>query len=207
MKNKRIVLLLGFGLMFTLYNCEQGNEEVEHIDTAESEINEDQGESTEDFLKKGMDIALSTKEVLGKNLLTAIKERGTDKAVEFCNGRAIVLTDSMSVELNAKVRRVSDKNRNPNNVANEKELAYINQAKQDIEASGKAKPIVFEQNGKMVGYYLIMTNAMCLQCHGDPKENINRKTLDALKRLYPEDQGTGYSTNELRGIWVIEMEK
>ena len=52
-----------------------------------------------------------------------------------------------------------------------------------------------------------MTNAMCLQCHGVPGVEINDGTLEQIQRLYPDDKAVGYSANQLRGIWVIEMDK
>ena len=164
-------------------------------------------ESTTHYLKKGKEIALGTKAVLGKNLLTAIKTKGTDKALAFCNEKAIHLTDSMSIELNTKVKRVSDKNRNPNNMANANELAYINEAKSALKTNGKAKPKIQDVGDKVIGYYPITTNKMCMQCHGNPKSDIDIKTFEMIEKRYPDDKAIGYTTNELRGIWVIEMEK
>jgi hypothetical protein len=48
---------------------------------------------------------------------------------------------------------------------------------------------------------------MCLQCHGIPNNQILPTTLSKIKELYPTDKATGYGENELRGIWVIEMDK
>jgi hypothetical protein len=48
---------------------------------------------------------------------------------------------------------------------------------------------------------------MCLQCHGDPANDISPETLNKIQTLYPDDAATGYKTNELRGIWVVEMPK
>ncbi|WP_338769735.1 hypothetical protein WAF17_10435 [Bernardetia sp. ABR2-2B] len=56
---------------------------------------------------------MQTKGVLGKNLLGAINSKGTEHAVSFCSTKAIHLTDSMAVALNAYVKRVSNKNINP----------------------------------------------------------------------------------------------
>lgn len=164
-------------------------------------------EGSEDYLKKGMNLALATKSVLGKNLLTAIKTKGTDQALVFCNERAMVLTDSMSANLQAKIKRVSDQNRNPDNLANDAELEYIQSAKKEIETTGQASPQMQEIDGQMVGYYPIMTNNMCLQCHGNPDTDINSKTKVALAAFYPDDKATGYTVDQLRGIWVVEMKK
>ena len=165
------------------------------------------GKGEKSYLEKGKEIALSTKAVLGKNLLTAINAKGAAHAVQFCNTRAIHLTDSMSQELHTNVKRVSDQNRNPGNAANEDELAYILETKEKLQNGLEPKPKLTDASDKMIGYYPILTNEMCLQCHGKPKADINQATLDVIAALYPEDRATGYGVNELRGIWVISMDK
>jgi len=80
-------------------------------------------------LEMGQKLAMQTKGVLGKNLLNAVNTKGAEGAVEFCNTRALPLTDSMAVALNASIKRVSDKNRNPKNSANATELEFINEGK------------------------------------------------------------------------------
>jgi mono/diheme cytochrome c family protein/nitrate reductase cytochrome c-type subunit len=160
-----------------------------------------------DYLQKGKELALATKAVLGKNLLNAIQTKGTAEALSFCNERAIVLTDSMAAELNASIKRVSDNNRNPNNAANADELAYIQNAKKGLASGEQIKPLLQEINNHPVGYYPILTNQMCLQCHGKTDKIIQQATLEKINKLYPADKATGYGENELRGIWVVEMGK
>ncbi|MBW8050891.1 MAG: DUF3365 domain-containing protein [Cytophagales bacterium] len=155
----------------------------------------------------GQNYAMSTKSVLGKSLKGAIKSKGTENAVEFCNERAYPLTDSMAIALNTKIKRVSDKPRNPLNAANESELKYIDVSKQILAKGRKIKSQVLEINGIMVGYYPIVTNKMCMQCHGKPNTQIQPATLEKLNSLYPKDMAKGYAENQLRGIWVVEMDK
>lgn len=155
----------------------------------------------------GRNVANETKANLGKNLMAAIKEKGAAGAVEFCNTRAIPITDSMSVVLNTKVKRVSDKPRNPSNKANTDEMAYIESWKTAKAKGEEVAPLIAERNGKMVGYYPIETNAMCLQCHGTPEKQVAPETLSKIKKLYPVDKAVGYGENEIRGIFVVEMDK
>ena len=112
----------------------------------------------------------------------------------------------MSVHYNAKIKRVSDKNRNPNNKANAEELEYIEQFKKDLMVQKEIQPIVVEETEKVHFYYPIETNTMCLQCHGKP-ENIKPEVLKKIKILYPNDLATGYTENEVRGIWSITFDK
>jgi hypothetical protein len=113
----------------------------------------------------------------------------------------------MAVALGAKIKRVSDQPRNPANRANDKELNYIVNAKAELTQGKAASPQLSDLGETMLGYYPITTNAMCLKCHGEPNTQVNQATLDVLNALYPEDMATGYGENELRGIWVVEMNK
>ena len=155
----------------------------------------------------GRNIANETKANLGKNLMAAVKAKGAAGAVEFCNTKAIPITDSMSVLLNAKIKRVSDKPRNPDNEANTEELAYIEACKKAKLNGEKIAPKVFERNSKIIGYYSIETNDMCMKCHGVPIKQIDQETLTKIKKLYPSDKAFGYAENEIRGIFVVEMDK
>lgn len=154
----------------------------------------------------GMTHAMAAKTALGKNLVKAISEKGTLGAIEFCNARASALTDSISVMNNAVIRRLSDKPRNPKNRANKEELGYITYFKKLIAAGKEPKPVVIRDKNEVDFYYPITTNTMCLQCHGKPREQIAPETLATLKSLYPLDKATGYSENEVRGIWSINFD-
>lgn len=165
------------------------------------------GQTPASYEDIGRNAVNQTKSVLGKNLLAAIQEKGAAHALQFCNTRAIPLTDSMSLALNVKIRRVSDKPRNPQNRANAEETNFINELKLARSAGKALQPRVAEKNGKMIGYYAIETNAMCLQCHGTPGKNILPETMEAIRKNYPRDLATGYAENEIRGIFVVEMNK
>lgn len=160
-----------------------------------------------DFSALGLKYALSTKQQLGKNLITAIQQKGTVGAVTFCNLKAIKLTDSMAIVHKAKIKRVSDKPRNPDNQANAKELDYINVFKQMAKNGMEISPMTEEVNDQIHFYYPITTNTMCLQCHGIPNENVASETLTTLRKLYPSDLALGYDVDEVRGIWSIVFDK
>lgn len=155
----------------------------------------------------GLKYAMGTKAILGKNLMNAIQTKGAEHAVEFCNIKAITLTDSMSIEFGSKIKRVSDKPRNSNNIANLEEIKFINELKERIAKGEKLTPKISEMDDKVLGYYAIETNKMCLQCHGVPNSEISPSTLAKIKLKYPNDQAINYKENEIRGIWVVEITK
>lgn len=161
---------------------------------------------TTSFADRGLKYALNTQAILGKNLMTAIQNTGTSGALSFCNEKAYALTDSMAVIQKANIKRVSDKPRNQANQANAAELEYIKTFKEVIANQESPNPIVQESDNKVQVYYPILTSAMCLQCHGKPK-NIEPSTLSKLTLLYPDDKAIGYGLNEVRGIWSVTFDK
>lgn len=175
-----------------------------HSEAAPSTINPD---GSINYLMQGKEFALKTKAVLSKNLLGSIEKKGTAGAVTFCNTQAYPLTDSVAKVLKAKIRRVSDQPRNPKNQASSSEIRTIKKLKAVLAADGTPKPSFQETEKKFTGYYPIATNNMCLQCHGKTGDDIAPETASKLASLYPKDKATGYGKNELRGIWVVEMDK
>lgn len=157
--------------------------------------------------ERGMQMAQTTKAELGKNLMGQIQKNGVIAALDFCNIQAMPLTDSMAVVHKAHIKRVSDKPRNPKNKANAVELQYIKTFKEQVASGQEPKPIVSTIGEKVEFYYPIVTNSMCLKCHGTPKKELESLTLAKILEHYPNDKATGYGDNEERGIWSIEFDK
>lgn len=212
MKSKTLLIALSLTVFaFMSKSCmneQKKSEKTEEQTTAVKEEKQEEAAKEKEMspLEKGKSIAQATQAALGKNLMQAISERGTAGAIEFCNIEAIPITDSLAKIHRARVKRVSDKNRNPDNAANEAELEYIENAKNQLAADQNIKPQLKEEDGKWVAYYPILTNAMCLQCHGNA-DQVNKEALAKIQAHYPDDKALGYSENEVRGIWVIEMGK
>ena len=206
MKKLLAIATIIFAGTLVIYSC-SSNQVADQAKTETEKTKEIVPKPEINYLQIGKEMALQTKSSLAKYLVTAIGEKGSEGAVEFCNIKAISITDSMSLVLDAKIKRVSDKPRNPENQANEAELAYIKKWKEAKENGQEQAPMITEVDKKMIGYYPIVTNQMCMQCHGKPKENINITTLTKIKKLYPNDKAIGYAENEIRGIFVVEMNK
>lgn len=163
--------------------------------------------SRADYLKHGRQLAMRSKSELGSNLKRALQDGGAVPAIRFCRSEAVPITTEMSAQLGAGIRRVSDRPRNPDNQATGPELTYIEAAKGVLADGGMPEPALRETGNSMVGYYPIVTNDMCLQCHGAPGRDIADATLAALRTAYPDDRATGYAAQQIRGIWVIDMGK
>lgn len=173
----------------------------------EANQNEVNNGKTKDPLNRGKFASKATKANLGKNLMAAIKNKGTEGAISFCNVHAINITDSMTKEMGVKsIQRVSDKARNPKNMASQEEIEYINAFKASVAKREDFDPIVKDLGQEYVYYSPIATNKLCMQCHGEI-EQIKPEVLTRINTLYPEDQATGYSENQVRGMWKVVMTK
>ena len=190
----KIIISIFIALGFLMISCNKKSKEETTV------ISKDVKETLQKY-------AVETKGVLGKNLMNAINRQGTEKAIEFCSTKAIVLTDSMGTAFVATLKRVSDKPRNPLNKATENETDFINELKEKISKDEKMTPKFTESESKITGYFPIETNAMCLQCHGSKDLDIKPNVLKKIVQLYPKDQATGYKENEIRGIFVVTQNK
>ena len=157
--------------------------------------------------EQGKAMAMATKRELGKNLMTAIAEKGTPGAVDFCNIKALPITAQKEKELNATIKRASDKPRNLLNTATARENEIISIFKNNLKNGDIPEAIVDKKDGKFDFYYPIVTNDMCLQCHGEIGKQVTEETYKTIKLKYPEDLAIGYGANEVRGIWHITFNK
>ncbi len=188
MKPTAIVLFVLVGML----SCKQGPKPSIQVESHQL-----------DYMEIGKGYAQETQKVLGKNLMQTIQNEGVAQAVVFCNEQAYPLTDSMATHYKARIKRVSDKPRNPDNKANATELAYINTFKEKVAQGDSIIPIVKEENGKVHFYAPIITQSLCLNCHGTPGKNIAPDVVRHLSELYPQDQAIGYDVGQVRGIWSI----
>lgn len=185
--NLRIATLL---LPFIVASCKQATQNEKQISA----------------LKRQADsIATVSQMILLQNVATAIQKGGTEYAVDFCHVKAIPITDSLSKEVRMSIQRISDKNRNPeNNLDTETDRSVFNEFKKKQELVDT----LFKARSQYV-YYKRINLAMptCMKCHGNPTTDIEEKTLQKIKSLYPNDKAVDYKLNDFRGLWKIEINK
>ncbi len=166
-------------------------------------LQEGQSIDLQKYVDQGRSISQKMQGILLSNVSSAMQNGGPVHAIAFCNTRAIPLTDSLSELEGVKISRISDKNRNPNNVASSDERELINQFKMN-----KVKDTVlsWDNNVNFVYYSTIKTGMpTCMKCHGSVDTDISSETLKALDSLYPEDNARNYALGDFRGLWKIEF--
>lgn len=156
------------------------------------------------LLEKGKNITSSTFMALSSQLQKAMKEGGVSNAVKYCNVQALPITDSLAAIYDVEIKRTSDRVRNPQNTATAAELGVIKEYQNLLSKGDQLKPQVGKNEKGKTFYAPILTNDLCLKCHGNKNEMAS---YDAIADLYPEDQATGYNSGELRGIWSVQFRK
>ena len=54
---------------------------------------------------------------------------------------------------------------------------------------------------------IVLSNPLCLQCHGTPGREIVTATAEAIGQRYPKDRATGFRPGDIRGLWKVEFER
>jgi uncharacterized protein DUF3365 len=110
-----------------------------------------------------------------------------------------------------RVRRVSEKVRNPADAPNADELPVL-QAWQKEKLAGHLTPAaehqkIVTEGGRRYLHYMkpiFIAGPVCLQCHG-ALDTLPPGVADTLKDLYPHDQATGYGLGDLRGAISVRI--
>jgi hypothetical protein len=142
---------------------------------------------------------------LKTELMNAIAARQASGAIEVCRDVAPIVSDSFSAE-GWTIRRVSDKNRNPENRATLEELAILAGFVENADGPSAFVLIdtLAEDSTRIFRYYApIYTQQLCLSCHGG-MQTLSPGVYQAVKKTYPDDKAVGYTIGQVRGMFVVE---
>lgn len=142
---------------------------------------------------------------LKTELMSALSEGGAVSAISVCQVKAPEISAANSGEF-WNIRRVSDRNRNQDNLANELETAILARFSDTV---GIIPEFVAEWNdtdsGKVYRHYRpIRLATMCVKCHGTA-EDIDDTVAAALAEKYPADRAIGYRPGDIRGMFIVEI--
>ena len=160
-------------------------------------------------LSRGRAVAAQAFGLLSSNLLQAIEQHGVSNALPYCSAQAIPLTALVAKTNDVTLRRISHKARNPANLADEAEQALLTRLQADLNAGRSLQPTVVGTGPETVTFYapIVIPNALCLKCHGQPEDDIALENLLTIRKLYPADAATGFKLGDLRGLWRIDFKR
>jgi hypothetical protein len=189
---KKYLLLIPFALLFAC-GSKDTSQTSEKIDSV--------------YLKKGNMIAKISFETISGELQKALANGGIENALHYCNERAYPITDSLAAAHQVSIKRVSNKNRNPRNKADKMEEFLIKGFGIDLSEGNDLSPKVVLKDDSVIFYKPIITQGLCLNCHGTPGKEITFSNDSLIQSLYPRDKAVGYQENQLRGLWRIGFKK
>jgi hypothetical protein len=133
-------------------------------------------------------------------LMKAMLEGGPETAIDVCRLKAPSIAASAGSG-ETRVGRTSHRIRNPAN-APEPWMAPLLEAYLADPTDRDPRTVTLDSGE--VGYVEpIHVKPICLNCHGED-EDLDTSVTDQLRRLYPEDQATGFREGDFRGIfWVV----
>ena len=143
---------------------------------------------------------------LQMELKAAMKAGGPVAAIGVCNTQAMPITARVSADHGMILSRVSLKNRNPANVANDWQSAVLQDFEKKKLAGKDISKLTWSEtvkvgNGQEFRFMkAIPTAEVCLKCHGT---QIAPEVSQVLASLYPEDRATGYKEGDIRGAFVV----
>ena len=149
-------------------------------------------------------IAMQTQAALGGTLKQQIAENGAVTAIAFCNVQALPITDSLATLHKVQIARITDRARNPINRASPEEVNIMEGMRQLLkQAEGDPVPAMADSLGTHTYYFPIVTNALCINCHGRPETDMDPAVLGEIRLRYPADSALGYGAGQLRGLWKV----
>lgn len=165
-------------------------------------------------MAEGKKVAAQAFQLLSGQLMGAMAKGGPTHAIDFCSTRALALTAAVGSSNRVVLHRVSHAPRNPANAANPLEQELITRFQAEVRLGTNQPPVppapVLRTNttGATVFYApIVLSNPLCLQCHGTPGREIATATAEAIGQRYPQDRATGFRMGDVRGLWKVEIEK
>jgi hypothetical protein len=143
---------------------------------------------------------------LKNELQAALEEGGPVTAISICKLKAPRLTKEFSSLSGWYIARTSLRLRSPNNHPDEWEREVMEQFEARKAAGEPLKDMEYSKvmliDGKRIFRYMkaIEVMELCLNCHG---QNIKPEISQILKKLYPNDQATGFKKGDFRGAFTL----
>lgn len=131
-----------------------------------------------------------------------IQKSGFDGAIPVCRDMAPKMAGELAQQTGWKIKRVSLKVRNDKRaVPDTWEKAALEDF--DKRAAAGESPAQLEKGEVVDKEYryvkALPVQELCLNCHGKP-ENVSAAVKKVLGEHYPNDQATGYSLGQIRGV-------
>lgn len=163
---------------------------------------------TEAALGEARQIAAELTDRLRGLLGRELAQGGFAGAVRVCSEVALKSTREFSQKKGRYVRRVSLRNRNPENAPDEFERRmleeFLRRQREGTLASEYSEIVSAAGRDTLVYFKPVLMAPVCLSCHG-PAGAIPPEVRKILAERYPRDTATGYASGEVRGAIAVKV--
>jgi hypothetical protein len=193
--------LVVFSILLSCNNNNNAGDDKSSIPEKGMEV-----EDMNDYRIKADSIVAKTFDTLRNTLQAAVKDKGFDGAVAFCNINALAITNTYAAQ-GISIKRTSDKLRNPANLADSMEQRILTFILNQPDLTSKTGGLVeLDASGRVHYFKPIIMQSMCLNCHGN-KDQIQQVTMESIQSKYPADAAIGYREGDVRGLWHVAFGK
>jgi hypothetical protein len=144
---------------------------------------------------------------LRQRLVAAMAQGGAVGAVEVCAREARDIAAAVAARSGVRVGRASLRLRNPANAAPAWVGTWL--AAQGEGPAARATSLSRIEAGPAGPLARVIkpiaVEGLCVTCHG-PRESIDPRVAEALRRSYPQDRAVGYRPGDLRGALWAEVD-
>jgi hypothetical protein len=152
----------------------------------------------------GQAIVAAASAHLASNLLAALAEGGVSNALPYCSDHAIDITEQVARQYDIALKRISHRPRNSDSRVELYEQGLVGHCTNTLAEGNTPGPMTLSAGDRVTYYQPIILNLpLCLQCHGEPGQDIATNDLKLIRELYPNDEATGFKLGEFRGLWKI----
>lgn len=157
-----------------------------------------------EVITTGHAIADTLVRTLGEQLKAALTSGGPEAAVTVCQTAAQPLTSSVASSTpGVRIRRTALKVRNPVNSPDNDDRAVLQQFAA-LPPDQRPPQIVQWTKDSARFYKPLVMQEVCTKCHGNP-DTFSPALRELITQAYPDDQATGYSTGQLRGVIRVDL--
>jgi len=158
-----------------------------------------------DYQELGLEITNAAFVKLSGSLMEAMDRGGVKEAIDYCHLEAYPLTELVSSEYGAHLRRVASRFRNPKNAPEDWEIDLIKYY-ESFESPSSAKDTLIELSDATLVYARpILLQGPCVKCHGHVGTDVADVDYQIIKEKYPDDRAIGFAPGDLRGMWVVKF--
>jgi len=192
---------LGFASVFALAVCT--------IVTGSARTqDEPRDAATEAALEEARSLAADLSGTLRSLLVAELQRGGYEGALRACSETAPRMTREWRQRTGQEARRVSLKNRNPENAPDAYErgvLEEMDRRKSEGKEASEHVAVVLEDGRRVLRYLQpLVTAPVCLNCHGTA-DDLSPRVRALLAERYPGDRATGYATGDIRGAVTVKV--